>query len=817
MKNRFDWIAFHEELANKLLEYKTKRSELFSIIKRLSDENPMLKYLHFENTDWWGERNFEIDPFSIYAMFNRSLKPENRMEIITTLAKEFDVKASIPSDFSGIPVMNNHRAFFGGNDEVWALFEEALACAEKNEFTPEFEVAFENAIHANGNGLATITMGLFWIRPYTYLNLDSQNREMLSNPENGLTPVVAKLPKSIKRHIPTGKEYIVMMKELSTLLGTGKFEFGTIPEMSDYAWDNKPEGEKDTKEEKLSKAYFLRWFAPLIQALIDLGGSATPKEAIAKIVENEKLSQEQQDETRGKTGMKKLDNEVNWARNYLCYAGIIDKSKRGIWTLTEQGRGVIMTDELASQIFRKKWWIEADTSKIDIVPQKRYWIYSAGPSASKWDEFYDTSIMAIGWDNLGDFEEYSSREDIKLEMRNQYDDEKTYMNDSLAVWQFTNEMQVGDIVYSKKGLYGILGRGVIESDYIYDENRDEYRHLRKVKWTHKGEFTAPHQSVQKTLTDLTQYTEYVTALEALFIDDEEPMIETVVTYPKYTKEDFLSQVYMKEDSYETLTALLSTKKNIILQGAPGVGKTFAAKRLAYSMMEEADTSRVDMIQFHQSYSYEDFIMGWRPDNAGFKLVHGVFYKFCKKAQDDNERDYFFIIDEINRGNLSKIFGELFMLIEHDKRNDRNSMRLLYADEQFYIPSNVHIIGMMNTADRSLAMLDYALRRRFAFFEMEPAFDSDGFKSYQEIVANPKFDKLITQIKILNTVIKEDVSLGGGFRIGHSYFIKNDSATVDDVWLHTVVNYEIIPLLQEYWFDETSKVEEWTSRLRGAIV
>lgn len=210
-------------------------------------------------------------------------------------------------------------------------------------------------------------------------------------------------------------------------------------------------------------------------------------------------------------------------------------------------------------------------------------------------------------------------------------------------------------------------------------------------------------------------------------------------------------------------------------------------------------------------------MGYRPYNDGFKLVNGVFYKFCKDAQDDNERDYFFIIDEINRGNLSKIFGELFMLIERDKRDEKNSIRLLYENEQFYIPSNVHIIGMMNTADRSLAMLDYALRRRFAFFEMQPAFCSEGFKKYQENIANPKFDSLIKVVQSLNNTIKEDVSLGAGFRIGHSYFIKDDGDIIDDSWLDTVVNYEVIPLLQEYWFDENSKVEDWTNKLIETIL
>ena len=180
---------------------------------------------------------------------------------------------------------------------------------------------------------------------------------------------------------------------------------------------------------------------------------------------------------------------------------------------------------------------------------------------------------------------------------------------------------------------------------------------------------------------------------------------------------------MQQEDYEKLVDILKIKKNIILQGAPGVGKTYAAKRLAYSIMGEKDVERVMMVQFHQSYSYEDFIMGYRPTATGFELKKGVFYNFCKKAEIDTDRDYFFIIDEINRGNLSKIFGELFMLIENDKRGI--PLQLLYADEKFSVPRNAYLIGMMNTADRSLAMLDYALRRRFAFVDLKPGFETEA--------------------------------------------------------------------------------------------
>lgn len=230
------------------------------------------------------------------------------------------------------------------------------------------------------------------------------------------------------------------------------------------------------------------------------------------------------------------------------------------------------------------------------------------------------------------------------------------------------------------------------------------------------------------------------------------------------------------------------------------------------MMGVKDQDRVMMVQFHQSYSYEDFIMGFRPVGNGFELKRGTFYDFCKKAEIDNENEYFFIIDEINRGNLSKIFGELFMLIEGDKRGVE--LKLLYLDEKFSVPSNVYIIGLMNTADRSLAMLDYALRRRFAFYEMRPAFESDGFSDYQTKLASKNFEKLINCVKELNSHIASDESLGEGFCIGHSYFCNLHE--VNFTTLSSIVEFELIPLLKEYWFDEPAKVRNWVNNLRSSI-
>ena len=292
-------------------------------------------------------------------------------------------------------------------------------------------------------------------------------------------------------------------------------------------------------------------------------------------------------------------------------------------------------------------------------------------------------------------------------------------------------------------------------------------------------------------------------------------------YDPYDKKKFLDDVFMDEEDYDKLLNLLVYKKNIILQGAPGVGKTFLAKRFAYSIMGEKNDSHIESIQFHQNYSYEDFIMGYKPVDDGFELMTGVFYNFCKKAEQDTDPNskYFFIIDEINRGNLSKIFGELMALIEADKRGDK--VRLAYRDELFSVPDNVYIIGMMNTADRSLAMMDYALRRRFSFYEIEPAFKKPIFKKhllkYLKLVGVA--DAVIERLTKLNDKISDETTsgLGKGFCIGHSYFcvppVKGQS---EKDWYDMIIDFEISPLLDEYWWDDPNKAEDCKKELKKDI-
>lgn len=827
---QFEWINFYSEFATKLLEFKNNRAELIADIQSAySAINMKLPKLEREDSI------IDIDPFSVFGLFNKGITNANRIAILESFATVFNIKSKVPNNFDGIPVLNNLKATYYGFkddrqvadiDNLWGLYESAINLAEKDDAANrEIFTKWYDTVHDQLGIRWNITMGLYWIRPYEFINLDSINRGFIVDPDNMPVDFVNSVKKKLNK-VPYASEYLAIKDACLHALKDSDYEYKNFPELSYRAWivSKQVNQEKaEVKGKKSSKAAFLRWFAPLIQVLRDLGGSGTPAEARAKIIENEQLSEDEINQTRGKNNVNKFENEVAFARNYLVNAGYIDKSVYGIWTLTEAGKSVDMTSEMASDIFKNvlssspsKQGKNIDALADEDVHTVRYWLYAPGEGSCMWDEFYTSGIMAIGWGVIGDLSTFDSKDAMKIKMREVIDESLSYKNAAHATWQFANEMKIGDIVFVKKGMHQIIGRGVVMSDYEYDNTRDdEYKNIRQVDWTHNGVWPHPGQAVMKTLTDITSYTDYVEKLNSLFEDETEEDAEDVEkTYPPYTKEDFLSEVFMPEEEYDKLSGILRIKKNIILQGAPGVGKTFVAKRIAFSMMGVKDVERVMMVQFHQSYSYEDFIMGFRPSTDGFELKRGAFYNFCKKAEIDGDNDYFFIFDEINRGNLSKIFGELFMLIENDKRGV--SLQLLYSDEKFSVPKNIYIIGMMNTADRSLAMLDYALRRRFAFFEIKPGFTTDGFREYRMSLENEKFDKLIACVESLNNVISNDESLGDGFCIGHSYFCNLLPDTINDQVLSGIVEYELIPLLKEYWFDEPTKVKDWSSNLRSAI-
>lgn len=705
----YDWIPIYKELADKLLQFKDDRTPLLKILSDI-----------FDNWDGFNNpfREKMVDneihdtcPFTVFASFNKTLGNEKRKQILEKFKSAFQLKSPVPEHFTGIPLMSPLNVWFYGDinerlpehiPNLWNLFAISTRYADnpteenKHQFITLFDTVIKQP-HVQWN----ITMGLFWIRPEYYINLDSQNRKFITKECN--------LTSNFKK-FPSAEKYLTILKEINDYLSKPESPVHTHYELSHYAFEYSPEKETN-------------------------------------------------------------DTDTN------------------------------------SQ------------------PDK-FWIYAPGENASEWERFYKEGIMGIGWDDIGDLSQFKSKSEIQKEL--QKHNKGSQVNNAKALWDFYHEMKIGDIVLVRSGTKKFIGRGKVTSDYYYKEDEAHYHHYRKIEWTDSVEKSADRNVFTiKTLTpiskklkeayavciDYMNYHDNKRSQENSSVGSPETPYEKGEIYTPYTDLDFLSEVFISENEFHTLKSLLLRKKNIILQGPPGVGKTFSAKRLAYAVIGEKNTERISSIQFHQNYSYEDFIQGYRPSPDGFILKNGPFYEFCKKAEADSENKYFFIIDEINRGNLSKIFGELLMLVEADKRG--NEIRMLYSDEPFSVPENIYIIGMMNTADRSLAMIDYALRRRFSFFSLKPNFDSEGFKKLIKDSGNTKFERFVNAVKTVNNDILNDTSLGDGCLIGHSYLCPTDKEVTDE-WLHAVLEYDIIPLLKEYWFDDTDKFEDSISRLKEAL-
>ncbi len=817
----FTWIPFYKELAQKFLQFKDDRTPLVNWIY-----DNLQGYLNHFKDGSDGRPMPDVDPFTVFAIFNRGITQDKRIDICEKFKMFLGVSASVPQDFEGIPVMNTQRTNFiyfadkrqdGDIERLWNVFEDAV-------LGKDIEKSYD-ALSNQGLIKFNITIGLFWIRPDNFLPLDGNCQDLLES-------LGIKFDRT--KFLPYN-EYERVMQELNEKIDSGSLGY------SDYAGFS----------------------------------HAAYREKYLKSTEK----------------TKKQDGSL------------------------------------------------------------AYWMYAPGEQAVFWDEYYREGIMGLGWNKIGDLREYKKQQDLIAPLKENYGSDTSQKNSADMLYSFTYEMKPGDVVFAKKGRSTIVGRGVVTSDYYYDSNHEIQPHLRKIRWTAKGEWKAENMLAMKTLTNITSYTDHVNRLNKLIDGEgkvEEPLESPCNNYwwlvanPKiwsitgmkigeeqsyslynenghkrnvfqnflnakagdivlgyessptkqivcllkiskendgeelyfkmteklptpidfstlkntpglenmeymrnqqgsffkvtpeeydiimelihgenpltmkekkeiYTETNFLKEVFVTEDDFLILKNLLLRKKNLILQGAPGVGKTFAAKRLAYALMGEKDDDRVMQVQFHQNYSYEDFVMGYKPnEDGGFELKNGIFYRFCKRAAADREHKYFFIIDEINRGNLSKIFGELLMLIENDYRD--KPIQLSYRDELFAVPDNLYIIGMMNTADRSLAMIDYALRRRFSFFEMKPGFETQAFRNHISKYASHKVESLIKGIIDLNKIIEDDDSLGSGFCIGHSYLCDLDKGYS----LASRVEYDIIPMLREYWFDNDSKFNQEAQKLRNAI-
>lgn len=441
---------------------------------------------------------------------------------------------------------------------------------------------------------------------------------------------------------------------------------------------------------------------------------------------------------------------------------------------------------------------------------RRYWLIAPGESAYQWDEWVSANYAAIGWGNVGDLTDCPTKNETILRVGKTCPSAgKVHVGNML--WNFSQNVAVGDVLFAKVGNHKLCGWGLVTEAYRYDEEfnagEDEtwenYPHLLAVDWQVNREVDLP-DGVSLPIRTFNERKFGSEQLQVLLDAYSEPELPTSL----YTKEMAMSDLFMEPERLDRIMNQLRRKKNVVLQGAPGTGKTFIATRLAYLLMKEVDEKRVRMVQFHQSTSYEDFIQGYKPVESGngFELVDGAFVRFCKAAMLNPDQPYVYIIDEINRGNLSKVFGELMMLIEPDKRGSKHALSLAYsrsADERFSVPPNVYLVGTMNTADRSLSIVDYALRRRFAFVSMKPGFETSAFKKALENQGIPQsiVAKVRSAMSSLNQLISAEPTLGNGYCIGHSFFTPVEPVVNPEQWYHDIIDYEISPLLEEYFYDD----------------
>ena len=289
--------------------------------------------------------------------------------------------------------------------------------------------------------------------------------------------------------------------------------------------------------------------------------------------------------------------------------------------------------------------------------------------------------------------------------------------------------------------------------------------------------------------------------------------------PAYTRPEALAELFIDAAALDAALAGLQRRRNLLVQGPPGTGKTFLARRLAWLLPGGRDDARIELVQFHPSYGYEDFMLGFRPGaNGQFHLVPGVLPLLCQRAAADPAHPYFLLIDELNRGNVPRIFGELLLLLEADKRGPAHALRLPYAPPEaprFFVPDNLYVIGTLNLADRSLSPLDYALRRRFAVVELGPQF---GPPLRQHLTARrvpaALTEQLCARMAALNQTISDDPGLGPDFAIGHSYFCQPPANPAEvAAWLRLVFEQEIGPLLADYWREQPATA---TAQLRKLL-
>lgn len=838
----FAWVGCYERLASRLLDFKDNRAELIGLLTQAYDRVEEKTGLEYKLVHVDGNPFEDIDPFTVFGSFNRGISAGKRNATIKAIAEVLGVEPPAgPLEFPGIPVLNNMRVWFfdkpttnEGRDvqNLWDLFANALALADHTTSdTSSFAQHYDAALEQWGVKW-NLTMGLYWIRPMNFVNLDGVNKPFLER-EFGIA-------NSRLKHVPNATDYLDICASVRSQLADKGF--ASLPELSYKAWqDSQSEKEQDAAadtQEPNGPGIWLyspgknasHWDEDLATGTMGIGwgylgnlSAYKSKEDIeAAIVQNEPGS-----------GRRMNDALACWQFQNEMRVGDIVYAKRGLNDIIARGTVAsdAMLDESEGQPSHRRsvaWQpIDPPISRSQFAVKTLTKI-TGTPLAEELDVLQPGERIRRFWLLIANPRIWSFS-NMPLEHVESYTLKNDNGNYRRLKWCFM-EAQAGDpfLCYESTPSSAIVGAGRIER-----EQDGERLWFRKT-----AQFDVPididtarswpelvnsvlQGNMQGGLFELRP-SEYNRILEEVERTKErrtpEPLIAPDLPTP-YTDEDLLAEVFIEPDRLQALKRLLLRKKNVILQGAPGTGKTFLAKRLAWDLLGSKDSDAMEFVQFHQSYSYEDFVQGLRPGKDGsFELKDGIFLRFCKRAAKHPDKRFVFIIDEVNRANVSKVFGELLMLIEADHRGE--ACTLAYSAEQFCVPGNLYIVAIMNTADRSLAFIDYALRRRFAFFTMRPAFDAAAFDAYVKSSTHPALGRLIHKVQELNEFIAADSALGEGFCMGHSYFCRDDLAELDEKemldWLSDIIEFDIGPQLEEYWFDDPDKARRQAETLKAAL-
>ena len=597
---------------------------------------------------------------------------------------------------------------------------------------------------------------------------------------------------------------------------------------------------------------FVEYFGPVLDALRSQGGEATPDKVFTWIKDHIEIPAEEiQGLTNG--GQSRFENKVAWARFYLAKAGLIGASKRGIWKLTAEGLNTTLTKLEAASVFRNvraqfKITGNDEEAAPDVLsghelfadPERSFWFVGAvwAGTDDQSPRFLAEGIWQNGYDDkfADDVRRMKPGDRIAIKSSFTRKNKLPFNNHGKpvscmrikAIGTITAnpgdgkniKVNWGPLDTPRDWFFYTYRVTVIEADrndelarrlivFAFAEGKQDYEF-----WASEVPYFAKkYGSVAKPAAD-----EDLLEIEELETEEE-------AAAPSYTIANIADEgCFLSLHALAQILSRVVAKKNLVLQGPPGTGKTWLAKRLAYALIGSKDPKvtrdRMRVVQFHPSLSYEDFVRGWRPSAAGkLELVDGLFLEIVEAAKAEPDRPFVLVIEEINRGNPAQIFGEVLTLLEDSKRSREEAIELAYRrepSERIYVPRNLYVIGTMNIADRSLALVDLALRRRFAFVNLEPQLN-ELWRTWCTSRCNLSVEvvSLIEQrMNSLNDEIAHDRSLGPQYRIGHSYVTPRAGVLVGDhwAWFSDVVRTEIIPLLEEYWFDAPDKVTAASRKL-----